>query len=1177
MLKRLWQWLKKLLRRLLGSQQIPVSPPVRETRRVEVPQLTDAEYESIFLRLLAGVNDEGWSRGRVKGFLDANCINEAALVRWLRGFGERLLASPTPNDELARRMVQLAVLNVGEVGDVAGEIGRRLQEGGERNHRDAEDTEEREMGEAEAWFNQRNEQLMAGDFAGALASYDKALKIQPDYYQAWNNRGSALANLEQYEQALASFDKAIEIQPNSYQAWNNRGSALANLEQYEQALASYDKALQIQPDFYQAWHNRGFAQGNLGQHEQALASYDKALQIQPDSYQAWYLRGIALDELGQYEQALASFDKAVEIQPDSYQTWYNRGNALADLGEYEQALASYDKALEIQPDSYQAWHNRGNALGNLGKYEQALASFDKALELKPDSYQAWYNRSLALSNLGQYEQAIASYNKTLEIQPDSYQAWYKRGSALADLGKYEQALASFDKALEIQPNDYEAWYNRGLALANLEQYEKAIASYDKALELKPDYCHAWNGRGAILCDHLQSYEEAIASFDKALKIQPDLYLAWYNRGVALGNLREYEQAIASYDKALQIQPDFYQAWLNRGIAARKSVSCNQLLAFSSAIARQNPHLNQRGYKGSLISYEEGLKYCQQDTHPEGWGILHQAIGNTHYLQVRRDFRTHSYWYKAVTSYNEALKTLTAEDFPELHLYVLQDLIRVHSDLGETAKAAELQRQGTDVLRRLLDEPHRSDKSKKQLALKFAWLRQLTVDLTVQSGKLLQAVELAEEGKNACLSWLLDGWSDEISSPSYSQMRQLLNPTTAIIYWHLSFYALHTFILKHDAPEPILLKESQLTEENGVIRQAQRLRDFEDWLKNWNQQYTDNRKGKKNEEAGTWRDNLPQMLSSLADILNIKAIVEAIPDIQQLILIPHRDLHRLPIHAIFPPQYTISYLPGAQIGINLQQLQPTNLKSIPESSLLSVEHPESIGYPSLEFAQIESQVISQMFPHPHRIRSQEVTKPALLNALPQGYNIFHFTGHGEYNFHNPALSFLALAGEDRLTLADIRNFDLTSYQLVSNFNLRSYQLVSLAACETAITGNQTITTEYVGLVSGFMACGVAHVLSTLWIVESEPSAVVMMRFYQLLQQGKSAAVALAETTQWLRNLTNAELAEWYAAEINNLPEGALRRFWLRRLENLKNQQKPDNQPYNHPYFWAAFTITGIFPS
>lgn len=161
--------------------------------------------------------------------------------------------------------------------------------------------------------------------------------------------------------------------------------------------------------------------------------------------------------------------------------------------------------------------------------------------------------------------------------------------------------------------------------------------------------------------------------------------------------------------------------------------------------------------------------------------------------------------------------------------------------------------------------------------------------------------------------------------------------------------------------------------------------------------------------------------------------------------------------------------------------------------------------------------------------------------------------------------MALASEDKLTLADIYGSDLTNYRLVN-----------LAACETGITGNNTITTEYVGLASCFTACGATHVISTLWTVESAASALLMIQFYERLQAGKSLSVALFEATQWLRNVTNAQLRAWYEAELAKVSSDkpALKGFLSRRLNKL-NTRQPDKQPYKHPYYWSAFTITGNF--
>ena len=639
---------------------------------------------------------------------------------------------------------------------------------------------------------------------------------------------------------------------------------------------------------------------------------------------------------------------------------------------------------------------------------------------------------------------------------------------------------------------------------------------------------------------------------------------------------------------MQIKQDYWEAWIGRGTAVGNLVNADGLLNLSSSITT-NPALQQGGYEGKLASYEEGLKHLRTDTHPEGWGRLHVAIGNTYYDQGKKHTNTRDYWRKAASEYHQALLTLTLEYFPQLHLEVLQSLSKVLMGLGQTTQVQELQQRGTDLLRQLLSEETRSDESKKQLALKFTGFKQLAVDLAVESGDLVEAWEIAEQGKNACLNWLLSGWNDQIYSPDYGAIQQLFNPTTAIIYWHISPVALHTFILKDQAPSPILLftpmqdpgaiplgEDAIRLNELPLPEAVQRLIEFESWLEDWHQQYQEYRstaQDKESKSQHSWRVDMEQKLVQLYDILNISTIAQELEGITQLVLIPHRDLYRLPIHTLFhlssPSQeelpnvesnFTVTYLPSAQIGLSIKT---EDILQWQNQLLLSVEHPESAGYPTLKFAKLESEVVIQMFNNLQRIQGSEATKTIVENALFNNYNIFHFTGRVINNLAEPKKSELALAGENKLTLDEI-----------CQQNLASYNLITLSSCENLSTSNHTISSEYVSLVSGFVSQGVAHVVSTLWSVESSASALVMIEFYRRLQPNKSAVTALAEATRWLKELTAGELTKWYEDILNNLhPEELRIQTYLATQLYRNSKMASDKNLYNHPYYWAAFTITG----
>ena len=399
----------------------------------------------------------------------------------------------------------------------------------------------------------------AGKLVEAEQLCQQIINAKPYLFDALHLLAVVQSSLGKKDTALASYDRALAVQPDYAEALSNRGLTLHQLKRFEDALASYDRALTVRPDYAEALSNRGFTLHQLKRFEEAVASYDKAIALKPDYAEAFNNRGNALKELKRFEAALASYDKAIALKPDYAEAFNNRGNALRDLKRPEEALASYDKAIALKRNYAEAYNNRGGALRDLKRSEEALASYDKAIALKPDYADSYYNRGLALQDLKRPAEALANYDKAIALQPDNAQAYNNRGAALRDLKRPEEALASYNKAITLKPDHAAAYNNRGYALRDLKRSEEALASYDKAIALKADYAEAYSGRGAALWD-LKRPEEALASYDKAIALQPDYADALNNRGVALTKLKRFEEALASFDRALAVEPDHAHAF-----------------------------------------------------------------------------------------------------------------------------------------------------------------------------------------------------------------------------------------------------------------------------------------------------------------------------------------------------------------------------------------------------------------------------------------------------------------------------------------------------------------------------------------------------------------------------------------------------------------------------------------
>ena len=121
-----------------------------------------------------------------------------------------------------------------------------------------------------------NELLQVGKVEDAIAHFEQALRIKPDYAEAHNNLGIALELAGKIEEAITHFEQALRIKPDYVWAHYNLGAALEKAGGVPEAIEHYEQALKLQPDFAPA--RNALARLQAGQQVVPLGSSNRKVR-----------------------------------------------------------------------------------------------------------------------------------------------------------------------------------------------------------------------------------------------------------------------------------------------------------------------------------------------------------------------------------------------------------------------------------------------------------------------------------------------------------------------------------------------------------------------------------------------------------------------------------------------------------------------------------------------------------------------------------------------------------------------------------------------------------------------------------------------------------------------------------------------------------------------------------
>jgi tetratricopeptide (TPR) repeat protein len=469
-----------------------------------------------------------------------------------------------------------------------------------------------------AWnkiYEQGIAQETAGSYGEALAIYEKAAQIDPQFADLQFRMGRCELALTNDDQALQDFKLARDYDALDFRADTRINSTIRDAASRDAGdgvyLVDATKILeQNSPEgipglnfFYEHVH-LNFA----GNYLLALNFAEQAKKLLPGSITARDQGHWASEELCERRLAVTVWDRQRVWQPILFkripfppftgqldhaalfkecEAKWTEAKAQMDTQTPEQARQMYEQALALAPDDILLHANFEQFLEASGDLAGAIREAKRGCELMPQFAETYNYIGNLLVHEGKMSEAADYFSRALTVRNDYAEAQDAMGEILANQQKTTEALQLFKRAIRSNPGYAGVYVDLGFLEQDQGETDAAMADYQKAANLQPEGPADYFNRANLAAAAFQ-WDEAMADLRAVIKAQPDFWQAHYLLGIELAANEKTEEAQSELAAAVYYRPDFAPAHLYLGIALAAQKKSDQALAEFRTVLQLDP-------------------------------------------------------------------------------------------------------------------------------------------------------------------------------------------------------------------------------------------------------------------------------------------------------------------------------------------------------------------------------------------------------------------------------------------------------------------------------------------------------------------------------------------------------------------------------------------------------------